>query len=248
MSNPTTETENIREELDIGVAQNLVFPAISDTAYMNSVEFCELASNLFKSIFVDYEGCRLVPVANSNQLQMQLFFNHKEQAVPDGMFKACTKDGKREATNQILADIRHRDRMLASGDRYYLTEDGKAGLRKFFFDGSTVFEKDGKIKDRVLAEVTDSASQLMAQPIPQQFTQVSFIDPVKIATMLFGQQDEDGQTWIYNVIVKRSMPVVGYNAANTNFVLGIERISVEQTKKLAAAYGLVFTNGLGIVR
>jgi hypothetical protein len=248
VTNVTAQTE----ELDINLDQPLRFTSISDTLYMNSVELCEKISSIMKSVFVDFEGCRMIPVPNSpiGQLQLQFYFNHREADVPAGMYKAVTKDGKNEASNQTLAAIRRHDRLLNEGDRYFLTDDGKSGLKKFFFDGATVFEKDGSVKwNRVCAEVSDSANQFMPTQLPQQLTQVSFIDPVKFVTMLYGASDEDGEGWVYNISVKRSMPnAMGYGNNSANFVLGIDRISVAQTKKLAAQYGLVFTNGLGIVR
>ena len=244
VSNVTAQTE-----LNIDVAQPLKFKSILDTVYINSVELCEQISAAMKSVYVDFEGCRMVPVPNTNQLQLQFFFNHREYDVPEGMYKAVTKDGKNEANNQTLAAIRRHDRLLNEGDRYFLTDDGKSGLKKFFFDGATVFEKDGSVKwNRVCAEVSDSANQFMPTQLPQQLTQVSFIDPVKFVTMLYGAADEDGEGWVYNLSVKRSMPSMAYGSNSSNYVLAIERISVAQTKKLAAQYGLVFTNGLGIVR
>jgi hypothetical protein len=121
----TTGTENVQSNLEINVDQHLKFGAISDMAYMSSVEFCELVSKAFKRIFVDFEGCRLVPIPSTNQLQMQFYFNHKELPVTEGMYRACTKDGKTEAANSTLAAIRRRDHLLNVGDRYFLTDDGK---------------------------------------------------------------------------------------------------------------------------
>jgi hypothetical protein len=246
----TTGTENVQSNLEINVDQHLKFGAISDMAYMSSVEFCELVSKAFKRIFVDFEGCRLVPIPSTNQLQMQFYFNHKELPVTEGMYRACTKDGKTEAANSTLAAIRRRDHLLNVGDRYFLTDDGKSGLKKFFFDGQTVFEKDGSVKwQKIVAEVSDPATGFMSNPIPQQLTQVSFIDPVKIAMLLFGDVDDDGVNWVYNITPKRSMPMMGMGGNNNgSYILSIERISVDQTKKLAATYGLVFTNGLGIIK
>lgn len=252
MENQNTST-NTESALEINVEQHLKFNAISDVQYINSTEFCELVSNLFKGIYSDYEGCRLVLIPQTNQIQLQLFFNHREVVPEDGKFKAISRDGKVTAANPTLAAIRRRDHLLNEGDRYYLTPDGKSGLVKFLFDGPTVFEKNGDVKwNRVVAEVSDSSNQYMSQQLPQQLTQISFIDPVKVAATLYGLTDDDGEQWVYNITVKRSIAAVNpypYAANNnSNLILSIERISVEQTKKLAAQYGLVFTNGLGIVR
>lgn len=242
-------TNNKPETLEITIEQHLKFNAIADICYISSVEFCELVSNAFRQIFSDWDGCKMVPIPNTQQLQMQFFFNHREAEVPEGMYKACTKDIKDQASNSTLAAIRRRDHFMNNGDRYFLTEDGKSALAKFFFDGATVFNRDGSIKENtVTSEVHDTAGDFMSTSIPQQLTMVSFIDPIKVATFLFGAKDDDGEGWVYNITPKRSMnnPYCGTNSAN--YVLSIERISVNQTKKLAATYGLVFTNGLGIVR
>ena len=244
-------TNNKPETLDIQIEQHLKFNSIADICYMSSVEFCELVSAAFKQIFSDWDGCKMVPVPNSNQgqLQMQFFFNHREGDAPEGMYKACSRDTNVQAKSDTLAAIRRRDYYMSNGDRFHLTEDGKSALAKFFFDGATVFNRDGSIKENsVTSEVHDGAGDFMSTSIPQQLTMVSFIDPIKVATFLFGSKDDNGDGWVYNITPKRSMNTGYYGTNNANYVLSIERISVEQTKKLAASYGLVFTNGLGIVR
>lgn len=251
MENQNSNT-NTESALDINVEQHLKFNSISDVMYTNNTEYCGAASNLFRGVYSDCVGSRLVLIPQTNQLQLQLFFDHREVAPEDGKFRAISRDGKVTAANPTLAAIRRRDHLLNEGDRYYLTPDGKSGLTKFLFDGPTVFEKNGDVKwNRVVAEVSDSSNQYMSQQLPQQLTQVSFIDPVKVAAALYGSTDDDGEQWVYNVTVKRSIAAVNsypyYAANNNNLILAIERISVEQTKKLAAQYGLVFNNGLGII-
>ena len=244
----TNDAETTKSTLDINVEQHLKFEDITSVKYVSSVEFCETVNKAFGSIYSDWEGCKLVFIPNTQQLMFQFFFNHRNSDVP-GLYKAVSKDGVDTPTvNRTLAAIRQRDNLLVNGDRYHLTEDGKSGLKKFFFDGNTVFDKDGVPKwSKITADMTDNNASMFAQQLPQQLTCVNFIDPTKIATLLFGAE-VDGDQWVYNISVKRSMPVVGFGSNTSNLLLSIERISVEQTKKLAAMYGLVFSNGLGIVR
>lgn len=254
------EVEQQKEALKIKVDLHGKFNPISDTKYLTTVEFCEIVSSLFKNIFADWEGCKMVPLQGANVLQMLFFFNHKEQVIANSdLYRACTKDEDNTAKSATLASIRHRDHLLTNGDSYHLTEDGMSSLRDFLYDNNNLYKRNGEVDwKKVVAEACDYITQGYGQPVAQQLTQVSWIDPVKLATLIFGENDDDGEentNWVYNIRVLRSMPSANYsygmyvgNNQPQNYLLAIDRISGEETKKLAALYGLVLGNGLGIVR
>ena len=246
-----------KQALKIRLDDHPKFNPISDSKYLTSVEFCEIVSNLFRDVFSDWEGCKMVPMQGANVLQMLFFFNHKEFNDPN-KYRGCTRDDENRTKSGTLAALRHRDHLLTNGDSYHLTEDGMSSMRDFLFDNANIFAKNGDvIWKKVVSETTDYQAQGFGQPIAQQLTQIAWIDPVKVATLIFGENDEKGgePNWVYNIRVLRSMPSANYsygmyvgNNQPQNYLLAIDRISGEETKKLAALYGLVLGNGLGIVR
>lgn len=257
-TNVQNEAGQAKEALKIKVDQHLKFNPISDTKYLTSVEFCETVSSLFRDVYADWEGCKMVPLQGTNQLQVLFFFNHKEQLIANSpLTRACSRDEDSTTKSSTLAALRHRDHLLANGDSYHLTEDGMSSIRDFLFDNANLYKRNGDVEwKKVIAETSDNQVQGYGQPVAQQLTQVSWIDPVKLATLMFGEDNtEEGANWVYNIRVLRSMPSANYsygmyvgNNAPQNYLLAIDRISGEETKKLAALYGLVLGNGLGIIR
>lgn len=258
----TNTTEQQKQALKITVepGNHESFNPISDTKYLTSVEFCEIVSTMFRDIFADWEGCKMVPLQGANVLQMIFFFNHNEHVITNSdLYRACTRDENSETKNATLASLRHRDHLLASGDAYHLTDDGMSSLRDFLYDNNNLYKRNGEVDwKKVVAEASDyTTTQGYGQPVAQQLTQVSWIDPIKLATLIFGENDSEDtvDNWVYNIRVMRSMPSANYsygmyvgNNQPQNYLLAIDRISGEETKKLAALYGLVIGNGLGIIR
>ena len=254
------EQQEQEQALKIMVDEHAKFNPISDTKYLTSVEFCEIVSSLFRNIFADWEGCKMAPLQGANTLQMLFYFNHKEQVIANSdLCRGCTKDEDSTTKSQTLAALRHRDHLLTNGDSYHLTEDGMSSLRDFLYDNANLYKRNGDVDwKKVVAEASDYVAQGYGQPVAQQLTQISWIDPVKLATLIFGENDDNGEdnaNWVYNIRVLRSMPSANYsfgmyvgNNQPQNYLLAIDRISGEETKKLAALYGLVLGNGLGIVR
>lgn len=257
---PNNAGQQERELLKISVDEHAKFNPISDTKYLTSVEFCETVSSLFRNVYADWEGCKMVPLQGANQLQILFFFNHKEQIIANSeLARACTRDENTTTKSSTLAALRHRDHLLANGDSYHLTEDGESSIRDFLYDNNNLYKRNGEVEwKKVVAEASDYVAQGYGQPVAQQLTQVSWIDPVKLATLIYGENDDDKESennWVYNIRVLRSMPSANYsygmyvgNNQPQNYLLAIDRISSEETKKLAALYGLVLGNGLGIVR
>ena len=62
-------------------------------------------------------------VVNQQKPTMTIFFNHRDYAETDRV--GVKKGGDKQSGSELLDRSRRRDRILASGDRYFLTEDAK---------------------------------------------------------------------------------------------------------------------------
>jgi len=224
------------------------FDAIVDEKFISSKEFCSNVSAVFKEIFADYEGCTFNVIPNSNQPNIELYFNHRDFSTSN-LPLALTKDIQVDHTrNHVLAQLRERQARLNNGDKYFLTDFAQGLLKDVLIGGSYIFKKDQSVKwDKVVVEVADPQARFM--PNAESYTKVGFVDPTLIASLLYGDK-VNGSNYEYNVRVMRSLPNfnMGGNTTADNFILAVERISEEETKRLASMYGFSFSSGLNIIR
>lgn len=217
---------------------------IMDSEFTTSTEFCERVSALFSNIYADFEGCMWDFVPGSNLPAITLVFNHKEGG--SDLPYACSKeDTSANAINSTLRSTRSYSNRLANGDRYYLTEKGQA-LEEFIHDAFFT-TKDNKRKAnwaKLVSEIADTNFT-----VAQQYTQVKYLDPTKIAEAIYGKTDENGE-WVYDVKVIRSIPTITFMGAapSSSYVIAIGRVSHDEVEKLAKRFGLNTNAGLSIIR
>lgn len=262
-------TTNANEEKsanikDFRIESGLEFDPISDTKYLTSTEFGEIVSNIFKQVFVDYEGCTLGGVQGTPYITINFFFNHREisdDAIPSNMFRGITRKIPNKSNNETVNNIRLYNNILRNGDRYYLTDDAKQIIKPFLLSGvGRIYGPNGNINwGNITSEQGDNSQRFNfgVNQVPLQYTVCTFIDPTKLATAIYGEDNtENGAKWCYQVRVANSIPNINSmnntnsNTANpSNWILAIDRVSAKELNKLAAKFGFAnIGNGLGIIR
>ena len=252
------ETVEERKEFRINI-QGLKFDPIIDSKFIFARDFGEIVSNIFRGVFVDWEGCRISEIKGTNYIGLDFFFNHNDYQ-DDGRPKAITRNTDTKTHNTTLGGIRRINNIISNGDRYYLTDDAKDCFKPFLFDNiGGLRGQQGNINwNRVVSEVAEPnqrSFQMYGQIPVQQFTQVSFIDPSKIATLIYGEDDaEDGAKWCYQVTPVYSMPIMSQYGITNNpdpasKVLRIDRVSATELNDLATKLGFSnIGNKLNIIR
>lgn len=248
-----TEEPKVKEKVDISIPDDkkLDFSALYDCKIMESVALCGLVSTMFHAAYSDFEGCDFqVPMLNQNQPNpnliptINLYFNHREQTPGAGQYRGVTKVIDDRTKNDVLRQIRVHDRKIQEGDRYYLTEEGKDGITPYLVDIAAIKKNNGEYNwAKIVSLVSDPASPMMGIPnVPAQYTQVRFIDPVKILKAVFGDKDENGGRLEYLLqVTRRKMTNVGYTgqiAYTNNWLLLVNRISEENLKEYVELLGL----------
>ena len=223
---------NQREKFKIEVTEPTPFDAIAESKYLTSNELCRLTSELFKSVFADYEGC--IFEATNGEPTMSLIFNHGK--YDNDAVVACERAGGKVSGSMVLDRTRNRDRQLQEGDRYYLTEDGKDVVMSLLT--SRTYNNGNPNWRNIVSEWTDRTVMNMYsyQQLPQ-YTKVSFIDLRNLCRLIFGNKI-DGDTVDYAVSIASSLTPNGYQAMggmsmNMNYMLNITRASA---KEVAAVY------------
>ena len=243
---PVQETVEESGEYKIEAEAHSRFNAIAGSIFQSSTEFCENVSNIFHSVFADYEGCVLETYGNS--LFLALYFNHRSPDGSEGIPFACTKekDGK-VTSNDTMMRLRRYNNAIINGDKYWLTEEGKSCLSQFMaFTEANM--KNGQINwGKCVSDIADPQSAYNG--LRTQMTKVSFVDPAKLAEFMYGENDEEGGRLVYNIRIIGSTPAQNYvNAQRGDRMIEVQRISEVEVNKLARMYGVVVSNGLNIVK
>lgn len=249
--NATTQEQKEETKSLLTIEEHDEFDPIVGVKYLSAKELCETVSSIFKQVFGDYEGCVLGGIPGTNQLEIKLYFNHTNNN-PD-MAKCCSKEINEDGTkNSLLIKTRRYNSRMTQGDRYFVTEEGKATLTPLLINNKALLQNNGTINwGKICSEVADTASQYDFVQMRQQYTAISFIDPVKLIELIYGTEGADGHKWVYNLRVINSIPTLALQQNNNspmNWMLGVDRISEEETEKLARRYGLSMSNGLDMVR
>ena len=251
---PETEQKDVHEEAHIVFEENVDFDPIADVKYLSSRAFLQTVTLAMKSVYADFEGCKLITL-NNGQNYVNFFFNHNPG--PNGIV-ALTADapGTNTTKNNTLRSIRLADSFRTNGEKYYLTVDGMSTIRDLLVPGDVVFERNGKVKwGKIVFETADPNPPYAAYNRgAQMLTTVAYIDTNKLAALMYGdEKDANGYSkWEYVVTSVHSLPnaALGANAFGIrgDVMLRIERISAEETRKLAQQLGVQQANGLDIVR
>lgn len=249
-----TQEDVTKEPAHIFFEETLDFEANADVKYLASVKFLQNVSDVMHSVYADFEGCKLVPMKDGN-CYIVFYFNHNNhsEAEAGGKIIACTPMAPNvNAKNETLRSIRLADSYRSNGEKYYLTDDGKSTIADLLIPGQFTFKDNGRVRwDKITFEVADPNPQYSYYNRQMQMlTSVLYIDPSRIAALMYGDGRTDETStpkWEYVVRCHNSlMPNRGQVAGGV--MLSIERISVEETNKLAFELGIQQAPGLDIIR
>lgn len=250
-SNANVTAEEQKEAAHIVFEEHAEFKSNADVKYLSSVSFAQDVSTVMHGVYADFEGCKLQTMKDGS-CYFHFYFNHNSYPDTDKIV-ACTPQAPNvSAKNQTLYNIRLADSYRNNGEKYYLTEDGKSTIADLLIPGDFVFDRNTrKVKwNKVVVDVADpNPNMRLYINSLQMLTQVSYIDPCRIAALMYGDGSEETgiPQWEYVVRAHNSlMPNRGF--VQSGVMLSIERISVEETNRLARELGIQQAPGLDIIR
>lgn len=236
--------ESKREKFEIVVDEHAVLPTISKTAYLSTVDFCKLVSELFRGVFADFEGC--IFESGGMEPTISLLFNHGQ--YDDDATCACERAGGNVSGSSIIDRTRNRDRQLAEGDRYYLTEDGKDAIGSLL---TTKAYNTGNPNWKTLtSEWQDrSVGNMYNYGQLPQYTKISNVSIQRLCSLLYGNKDANGEYVEYDVRV--ATPIIpagaGVMPVSPNYILTITTITASEVAKIYEKLGYSSV-GANIVR
>lgn len=245
------DEEVVKKKLEVTVKEKLDFDPLYDCKIMESVTLCGIVSTMFRAAFVDFEGCDFqVPMMDQNNPNpnllptINLYFNHRELKAAPGQYNGVTKVLDDKTKSPVLKTIRSHDRKILEGDRYYLTNEGKEAIEPYLLDIPAIKNRNGEYNwAKIVSLVADPVNPVMGiQTVPSQYTQIKYIDPIKVLRAVFGDKDKSGDSKVYTIdIGRRKMANIGYGGQpvyTNNWLLIISRISEQNTKEYTEKLGL----------
>ncbi len=235
-TNNKQQNNTERKPFRIMIDEHPKFPGTSKSAYIISDDLCKLTSEVFKSAFDDFEGCRF-EVEQNGLYYVTLFFNHGDYGKDATV--ACERiDSTQHTGSRIIDRSRSIDARIKHGDRYYLTEDGKDVISTLLIPSAY---NRGNIKwGNIVYEFAEQNPYGMYNTNPynvNQYTAVRFIDPSRLVSLIYGRKNGD-DTFEYAAELAATLP--GYQGANTSgkYVLNVTQADVQEIEKLASKLGI----------
>lgn len=218
------------------------FPEMGMVTLMRGRELAGIAHDIFDGAFQNLYGANTTVWPGSNVPIVDLFFMHADDDASDPRVSAINKTGESNGVkNKVLRETRSYLNRVQFGDRYYMTEDGEEGIEPFLIYNRTIFNNNKPNWAKIVSEVSEPRNF----GVPQQLTQVAYLDPAAILRFKYGDTNENGEKINYIVNVLKSIaPVQG---ANADLELIVFRVNEDETMRLANDFGIV-SSGLNIVR
>lgn len=255
MSETTKVTENtttpVEDTFTLNVDANEPFSPIEESMFIDTNKLCSLVSVLMRPAFPDFYGSSFEVIPGTNNYMIALYFDHIDRG--DCNETAVTKNSNdSSANNKTLRATRNYANRLREGDRYHITKKGSDIISELLYSPKTIrasiYEGNPMNPVPKWSNICGEVSENTYGAVPRQLTKVSYLDPVKLIEKIYGTTTADGKKYEYGVELKRSLPGYTPSGVNTNFMLRVGRVTVEEVINLANQFGFQYSQNLNIIR
>ena len=210
------------------------FNQIYDGKILTSIEFCKLTNEIFNAAFCNFYGSKFEVMGGRPVIN--LFFSHMDQA-PDSVTDqdgnvgvahiATERFNGNKVGSTVIDKTRGRDNRMTNGDKFYLTQDGQDIIKTLLF--GNLYNNGKPNWNQIVTETAENnCSSIYGTMNQLQLTKVTGINPERVAALIWGKKDEDGDIE-YGVSVLRDLSFGGFNGipnvqqAGKNYALNITR-------------------------
>ena len=228
------EDTNKREKFSVDV-EGVNLSPIESGIDISSEKLCDYIFDFFSSIFVDFEDCQF-NVIGQTKPTISIFFNHGNYTEGDRV--GVKKGGDGHSGNELLDRSRRRDRLIASGDRYFLTDDAKDIIEEFIPHG---FNQKIDWKNYVSEINYNNPYTGNRQP---NLTQVSGLSVEKLCEklkLIAPNEADDRYEYAFTIkaeLTNSNMMIMGNNFTR-NYLLTIMKASEKELDKVYAELGYI---------
>lgn len=226
-------SEEKREKFKIEL-DNEVFKPIGAFKLTTSAELGSLANEVFKAVFADYEGI-IFEGANGGEPTYSLIFNHGKYDEDERVGVESAITDKTEAGSDAISRVRRMDNIYRNGARYLATDDLKDVVEKLLI--SPLYNKGNPKWGQIVVEYSERAAYNIYNPNQMnQYTKINGISASRLASLIFGYKDDDGDIYDYDVKVLGGANA-GFGGKPTNWILQISRASLQEVEELYKSFG-----------
>lgn len=224
-----------REPLKFGKVEPIEFPNTMETALTTTLNLAQTINELFRPIFVDYEGSSIQIEPQTGRFVVSLFFKDKGEAS-EGQYKSVHSIAAPTSRKNSIAERIARVNMINKSKNIELSQDTKDLLTEFF---------DVKPDwSRFCAEVSEPTynGQIL-------YLKVTGLNLNKLLKKIYGNKirfaGEENHPVNYNTQLIRPIGGVG---DSTNYLVSVLRLDDVQVGKLCNSIGIMHTTGISMVR
>lgn len=251
-SSNASNKEGKREKAVLNIKEYEKFPNLVDCAYVNLVDVMESVSKLFSGIFKDFSGCMIKPYPQGPGFNVELYFSMPVDAaiLNSGLpsaFEPITLNPQTKNNSPILTAYENMN-IRANKKIYNITDDGRDLLSEFFPNNLRKRQQDGFGEpdwNKWTAEVpADNSFNASIYAI------VRGLDLHRILSKIYGEKDENGQYYQYQVLPIKpiaSNPMFAPTQSNIDWLVSIQRLGMKELDKLARKAGLINSNGIPMI-
>lgn len=255
----------------IELTEAVKFNNIIDTATVTSSELEKTIAELFGSTFVDFEGCKIMPVQQQGQpqpetLKCKLYF--KPATVKgDGLYavKVRGEDSVNKGKSKVtdLSVLVNTINMYSKSKQFELEDMAKELLSEFLIipDAKTVYRYNEELGKEVLVRLpknwnafTEEISDTTVNPRFQNPYLAVTLDLLPLVAKLYGKKDpKEVKTLAARGIIPKdryqySVSIVKVlNAMTRSYILEIKRIDTKALNDLANSIGYGSVSGGSIL-
>lgn len=229
-----TDETTKREKFTVNVDGVSLAP-IESGVDISSEKLCDYVFDFFSGIFADFEDCQFT-VIGQQKPTITLYFNHKDYAETDRV--GVKKGGDKEFGNSILDRSRRRDRIIAAGDRYFLTEDCKDILEDLIPHG---FNQKIDWKNYVSEVNFNNYQTGYKQPNLTCVTGISVERICEKIKLIAPNDPDDRYEYAFTIkaeLTNNNMMIMGNNFTR-NYLLTIMKASEKELDKVYAELGYI---------
>ncbi len=236
MSETIRNAEEKREPFTIELEEPLDFEYDAKVSFLTSDKLGLAVNQLCRSVFADYEGCK-IEISQKNELTLSLLFRHEVNRDESKCYGVELCSAKK-TNNSTIDRVRGRDWAVQNGDRYTLTDDAKEAITPWL--KGNLRANNGKINwGAIISEYSENVNMYSYKT--EQFTKVSGLDLNVICSLLFGKKDSKGDNVVYDVQYKgvaNAVPGINFAGTSQKLILWVNQINFDKLQKTYIDLGL----------
>lgn len=232
--NNNTATKKDSEKFKIKVSQPVKYPSLIKGGLVTSYELMDHVSSLFTIAYKDFAGCYISPRVNGIGFDVKLYFTAPNRENDGAVFAFEKHDNRTDRPKGIIAGLTSLEKRR-SQQIYTLTDHGYEGLINFFPKGT-------KLNKHIFEEQQNSNINSGVYAV------VVGLDINRILSTIYGEK-ENGEYLQYQLSPVRPLAQINPNnpSAAMDWILSIQRISMDELDRIGSKVGLVQTSGIPMV-